>query len=73
MVELEHGDPQAAEDRLRILNSMKLLPTVEEAVELAEVLLKTAALPQKAAADALHVGIAATRSVLLGSGRRGIV
>jgi hypothetical protein len=61
--ESRDGDPQAAEDRLRILNAMTLLPTKEEAVELAEELLKTAALPQKAAADALHVGIAASHAV----------
>ena len=48
---------------MRILNAMTLLPTTEEAVELAEVLVKTAALPQKAAADALHVGIAASHAV----------
>jgi len=57
------GDAQAARERLEILDSMTLLPTSEEALELAEVFLDTAALPAKAAADALHVAVAAESGV----------
>jgi hypothetical protein len=61
--EASAGDSQAAKERLEILSQMKLLPTTEVAVELAELLVSSAALPAKAAADALHVAISATSGV----------
>jgi predicted nucleic acid-binding protein len=61
--EASAGDVQAAKERLDILAEMTLLPTTENAVKLAESLLSSAALPAKAAADALHVAIAATNGV----------
>jgi hypothetical protein len=57
------GDPQAAQARLAVLKDMILLDTMEEAVALAEELVKAGALPTKAADDALHVAVAATQSV----------
>jgi hypothetical protein len=57
------GDAQAANERLAILSSMALLELKEEAVELAEVLVRAGALPAKAANDALHIAIAPTHRI----------
>jgi len=57
------GDPQAAQERLRVVKTMIMLDTTEEALALAEELVQAGALPAKAADDALHVAVAATQSV----------
>lgn len=57
------GDPEAARERLLILKSMILLDTTEAAVILAEELVRTRALPEKAADDALHIAIAASQKI----------
>lgn len=57
------GDPQAAQERLAVLQPMLVLETTPEALELAKELLQTGALPGKAAGDALHIAIAATKGV----------
>ncbi|MBW3596299.1 MAG: type II toxin-antitoxin system VapC family toxin [Planctomycetes bacterium] len=57
------GDPQAAQERLAVLNAMPLLETRREAVALAKELIQAGALPAKAADDALHIAIAATNGV----------
>ena len=57
------GDAQAAQERLKVLQPMLVLETTSDAVELAKELLKAGALPPKAANDALHIAIAATKSV----------
>src|ERR1700736_708978 len=57
------GDPQAAQDRLNVLATMTVLEIKEEAVELAEELVQTGALPAKAGNDALHIAIAAIHRV----------
>lgn len=57
------GDPQAAQERLLVLQPMLVIETTAEAFELAAALLRAGALPQKAAADALHISIAATKAV----------
>jgi hypothetical protein len=57
------GDPQAAQERLNFLATMSLLEITEEAVALAEQLVRTGALPEKAENDALHIAIAATHSI----------
>jgi hypothetical protein len=57
------GDPQAAQERLAILKDMILLDTTEEALTLAEELVKAGALPEKAGDDALHIAVAATQGV----------
>jgi hypothetical protein len=57
------GDPQAAQERLAFLQPMLVLETTREALELAKELLQAGALPAKAAGDALHIAIAATKGV----------
>ncbi len=46
-----------------MLLPMLVLETTVESVELAKELLQAGALPAKAAADALHIAVAATRSI----------
>ena len=53
------GDPQAAQERLVLLKAMILLDTTEAAVILADELVRSRSLPEKAADDALHIAIAA--------------
>lgn len=57
------GDAQAAQERLLVLQPMLVLETTTEAFELAEELLRAGALPSKAADDALHIAIAATKAI----------
>src|SRR5438132_10093256 len=57
------GDAQAAQDRLLVLQPMLVLETTAEALELAKELLRAGALPPKAANDALHIAVAATKAV----------
>ena len=61
--EASAGDPQAAKERLESLTTLTLLEITEAAVTLAQELLTTAALPEKAAEDALHLAIAVTNGV----------
>jgi hypothetical protein len=57
------GDAQAAQERLLALQSVVVLETTAEALELAKELLRAGAVPAKAADDALHVAIAATKAI----------
>lgn len=57
------GDPQAAQERLKVLQLMLVLETTTDALELAKELLQAGALPAKAANDALHIAIATTKAV----------
>ena len=57
------GDAQAAQERLLALQSVLVLETTVEALELAKELLGAGALPAKAADDALHVAVAATKAI----------
>ncbi len=57
------GDPQAAQERLDILNDMLLLETAQEAQNLAKELVQAGALPAKAFEDALHIAIAAQQKI----------
>jgi hypothetical protein len=57
------GDPQAAQERLEVLQAMTLLETTTAALALAIDLVQAGALPAKAAGDALHIAIAATQGV----------
>ena len=57
------GDPQAAQERLVVLQKMTYLETTTEALTLAKELIKRGALPTKAGDDALHIAIAATQRV----------
>src|SRR5580704_17219754 len=53
--EASAGDPQAARERLEVLQNMTLLETTAPAWALAKELLEAGALPAKAAGDALHI------------------
>jgi hypothetical protein len=57
------GDPQFAQERLRLLTAMTALEINEEAVSLAEDLVKTGTLPEKAGNDGLHIAVAAVHRV----------
>jgi hypothetical protein len=57
------GDAQAAQERLLVLQPMLVLETTVEALELAKELIQAGALPAKAADDALHIAVAATKTV----------
>ena len=57
------GDAQAALVRLEVLKSMPLLETRQEALDLAEELVRAGALPAKAFEDAMHIAIAAHQKI----------
>jgi hypothetical protein len=57
------GDAVAARERLLMLQPMLVLETTPEALQLAKELLHAGALPAKAANDALHIAIAATKTI----------
>lgn len=57
------GDRDAAQDRLVVLNTQTLLEITESSRDLARELVIAAAIPAKAAEDALHLAIAATNGV----------
>src|SRR5207253_2994754 len=57
------GDAQAAQERLVVLQPMLVIETTAEALELAKELLQAGALPAKAADDALHIAVAATKAI----------
>lgn len=57
------GDPTAASEREAFLAGLSVLATTEEAEALADALLSAMALPQKAALDALHIGVAAVNGI----------
>ncbi|HXU29751.1 MAG TPA: type II toxin-antitoxin system VapC family toxin [Thermoanaerobaculia bacterium] len=62
-LECSDGDPLAAARRADFLAELRSLATTPEAEVLALALLRDAALPSKARADALHIAIAATQGV----------
>jgi hypothetical protein len=57
------GDPQAAKERLEVLQPMTFLETTPAALALAKELIQAGALPAKAGADALHLAIATTQGI----------
>jgi predicted nucleic acid-binding protein len=63
MREASAGDARAAQKRLESLATLTLLEVTEEAVTLAQELLTTGAVPEKATEDALHLAIAVANGV----------
>jgi len=61
--EASAGDADAARDRLAALESVAMLDATEEAEELAQQLIESKAIPEKAAEDAGHIAIAVTNGV----------
>ena len=57
--EAASGDPVAAKERLNLLDGVPIMPISQEAELLADRILAGHMMPQKAAADALHVALAA--------------
>lgn len=57
------GDPAAAQERLELLKHVDLVDVGADAQELAKRLLSAHLMPAKAAADALHVAVAALAGV----------
>ncbi|MGN6186246.1 MAG: type II toxin-antitoxin system VapC family toxin [Thermoanaerobaculia bacterium] len=56
--EIRRGDPGAAAQRLRYVESLPVLEADDQARGLAATILRTSALPAKAGADAAHIAIA---------------
>jgi predicted nucleic acid-binding protein len=61
--EASAGDPSAAADRLKLLDGLPLIDVGADAEALAARLIAAHTMPQKAAADALHVAAAALAGV----------
>jgi len=61
--EIKRGDVSAAEKRLRLVESIPLLPYVDEVNRIVGCLLREKALPFKAWEDAHHIAIAAVHDV----------
>ena len=63
LLECRAGDPDAAALRLAALDGVPVLAQAPEAEELAATLLREVPLPARAAADALHIAVAAVNGV----------
>jgi hypothetical protein len=63
VAECSLGDPQAAQERLDVLEGIPVLDVTEAADNLADELLKQVPLPEKAAVDALHIAIATVNGI----------
>ena len=61
--EVSIGDQAAVQERLNLLDTVRLLEITEEALDLAQNLVDSGALPQTATEDALHIAIAVTNGV----------
>jgi predicted nucleic acid-binding protein len=57
------GDAEAARERLAVLQGLPILDLTEEVADLAVALKTALALPEKAAADAAHIAIAAVHGM----------
>ena len=56
--EIGRGDAEAASQRLAIVENLPILRATDQARSLAAAILKSAALPPKASADAAHIAVA---------------
>ena len=57
------GDPSAAADRLKLLDGLPTVPIDNDVRNLAREIVSASMMPQKAAADALHVAAAAVAGI----------
>ena len=57
------GNKQMADKRLAILKDIEILAVTDEARDLAKMLIAKKAVPEKAAADALHISVAAVEKI----------
>ncbi len=63
ITEASAGDATAAADRLKLLDGLPLVPINSDARHLANAIISASLMPPKAAADALHVAVAAVAGV----------
>ena len=61
--EAGRGDPEAATRRIACLEALPLLTVTDEAIELADKLLRADLLPSIAAEDALHIALSTVHAV----------
>jgi hypothetical protein len=61
--EASAGDPQAAQERLAILNPLPLLDISPAVLQLASAILQSGAIPPKAARDAAHIAVSAVHGI----------
>lgn len=61
--EASRGNPEMAQERLRVLNTLTLLDVRESAEVLAQKLVNAGAIPKEAVEDALHIAIATTNRI----------
>jgi predicted nucleic acid-binding protein len=61
--EVGGGDPEAAQERLRVIAGFQVLTVGQETGRCVQALLSGGALPAKAAEDALHIVLAATNGM----------
>ena len=61
--EASAGDPDAAARRLAVLSNLPELAIIEEAIDLANALIRRAPLPEKAQLDALHIALSAVHGM----------
>jgi len=61
--EASAGDPTAAADRLRLLDGLPTVPIDNDVRNVAREIVSASMIPQKAAADALHVAAAAVAGI----------
>ncbi len=57
------GDPDAAAQRLTVVDDIDVLQVTDAAIDLAERLLRSGAIPKEAAIDALHVALACVNGI----------
>ena len=62
-IEASAGDPEAAKDRLVVVQQLPILGITDAALEIGAALLSEMALPSVANSDAQHVGIAAVHGI----------
>jgi len=61
--EARAGDPETAEKRLAAIENLPLIEINEDVIHLAQNLIKSYAVPKKAAQDALHISVACVGGV----------
>jgi hypothetical protein len=62
--EAGQGDPEAVKERLKALESFKLLDVTEKALDIAKSIMGIKGfIPEKAATDAAHIGMAAAHGI----------
>src|SRR5438874_2100133 len=63
LYEANQGDPEAARERLQVLQGLPVLRITQEARALADQIFNVTQLPDKAASDALHLALSAVNGM----------